>query len=95
MPDETSRAVSDRSDRTPSAQGLSSPSALRSQRPDTAPEAPIPMDDATAPAEAHVKPHSATRAVVRVGRDGTAQIGRKKHQFGRSLAGALLTVEVP
>ncbi|MFA7297320.1 MAG: hypothetical protein WC211_09095 [Dehalococcoidia bacterium] len=53
------------------------------------------MDDATAPTEAHVEPHRATRTKVRVGRDGTATIGRKKHQFGRSLAGALVTVEVP
>lgn len=63
--------------------------------PDTALEAPAPMDDATPPAEAHVEPHSATRAVVRVGRDGSATVGSKKVQFGRSLAGALVTVEVP
>lgn len=63
--------------------------------PDTAPEAPAPMDDATTPAEAHVEPHSATRTKVRVGSDGTATVGGKKHQFGRSLAGALVTLEVP
>ena len=63
--------------------------------PDTTPEPPSPMDDATAPAEARVEPHSATRTKVRVGPDGTATVGRKKVQFGRSLAGALVTVEVP
>ncbi len=60
---------------------------------DTAPETPPPMDDATAPLEAHVEPQGATRTKVHVGRDGTAQLGRKKLQFGRSLAGALVTVE--
>jgi len=63
--------------------------------PDDAIPTPTPSDDATPPAEAHVEPHSATRTRVRVGRDGTAQVGRKKLQFGRSLAGALVTVEVP
>ncbi|MFA5517427.1 MAG: hypothetical protein WDA20_14205 [Desulfuromonadales bacterium] len=63
--------------------------------PDTAPDTASPMDDATRPAEAHQEPHSATRTKVRVGPDGTATVGRKKHQFGRSLAGALVTVEVP
>ena len=53
------------------------------------------MDDATTPAEAHVEPHGATRTKVRVGSDGTATVGRKKYQFGRSLAGALVTVDVP
>ncbi len=95
MPPEPGRAVSDRSDRTPPEEGLSSHSALRSQQPDSAPDAAAPMDDATAPAEAHVEPHSATRTQVRVGPDGAATIGRKKRQFGRSLAGALVTVEVP
>lgn len=63
--------------------------------PDSAPEAPAPMEDATRPAEARVEPHIATRTKVRVGSDGTAMVGRKQHQFGRSLAGALVTVEVP
>ncbi len=61
--------------------------------PDTAVDMPTEADDATTPIEAHVEPHSATRTKVRVGRDGTAQVGRKKLQFGRSLAGALVTVE--
>lgn len=63
--------------------------------PDTTPETPAPMDDATLPTEAHVEPHSATRTKVRVGSDGTATVGRTTHRFGRSLAGALVTVEVP
>lgn len=62
--------------------------------PDVAPDIPLPMDDATSPAEAHVEPHGATRTKVRVAADGTAQVGRKRVQFGRSLAGALVTVEV-
>lgn len=61
---------------------------------DTARDTPTAMGNATPPAEAHVEPHGATRAVVRVGRDGTATVGRKRRQFGRSLAGALVTVEV-
>lgn len=61
--------------------------------PDAAPDTPTAVDDATTPVEAHVELHSATRTKVRVGRDGTAQVGKKKLQFGRSLAGALVTVE--
>lgn len=93
MATDTSRAVSDRSDRTPPAERLSSPFALRSQVPDTAPDTAIPMDAATPPAEAHVEPHSAARVRVRVGCDGTAMVGRKRVAFGRLLAGALVTVE--
>jgi hypothetical protein len=33
------------------------------------------------------------RVRVRVGRDGSAQVGRERMQFARSLAGALVTVE--
>jgi hypothetical protein len=33
------------------------------------------------------------RVRVRVGSDGTAQVGRMRVQFARSLAGALVTVE--
>ena len=33
------------------------------------------------------------RVRVRVGRDGSAQVGRKRVQFARSLAGALVTVK--
>ncbi|MBM4414905.1 MAG: hypothetical protein FJ035_01240 [Chloroflexi bacterium] len=33
------------------------------------------------------------RVRVRVGRDGSATVGRKRVQFARSLAGALVTVE--
>lgn len=62
--------------------------------PDVGPDTPLPLDDATSPSEAHVEPHSATRTKVRVDADGTAQVGRKRVQFGRSLAGALVTVEV-
>lgn len=61
---------------------------------DKAADTSIPMNDATTPVEAHVEPHSATRTKVRVGRDGTAQVGKKTLQFARSLAGALVTVEV-
>jgi len=68
MSDEQACAVSDRSDRTKSDEGLSSLSALPSQEPQ--------------------------RIQVRVGRDGAATVGRKRVQFGRSLAGALVTVEV-
>lgn len=88
------RAISDRSDGTQPAEALSSPSALPSQR-DGTPDTPSPIDDATLPAEAYVEPHSATRTKVRVGRDGTATVGGKTLQFGRALAGALLTLEVP
>ena len=62
--------------------------------PDVGPDSALPIDDATPPAEAHVEPHGATRTKVRVGADGTAQFGRKRVHFGRSLAGALVTVEV-
>ena len=68
MSDEQTRAVSDRSDQTPSDEGLPSLSALSSQ------ERP--------------------RIQVRVDADGTAQVGRTRVHFGRSLAGALVTVEV-
>jgi hypothetical protein len=64
---------------------------------DGAPDIPVPMDDATAPAEGHVEPHgapAAKRVAVRVGRDGTAKVGRRQLRFSRSLAGALVTVEV-
>lgn len=62
--------------------------------PDVGPDTPHPMDDATSPVEAHVEPQGATRTKVRVAADGSAQVGRKRVQFGRSLAGALVTVEV-
>lgn len=88
------RAISDRSDGMQPAEALSSPSALSSQ-PHVAADSPSPIDDATPPPEARVEPHSATRTKVRVGRDGTATVGRRTLQFGRSLAGALLTLEVP
>ena len=68
MSDEQTRAVSDRSDQTPSDEGLSSLSALPSQE--------------------------RQRIRVRVAADGTAQVGRTRVQFGRSLVGALVTVEV-
>ncbi len=87
----TSGAVSDQSDQTPAPDGLLSPSALRSQESGAA--ADNPMNDATASLDAHVEPHGATRTKVRVGRDGTAQVGKKTLQFARSLAGALVTVE--
>ena len=52
-----------------------------------------PSDDADEMPVAPVEPHSAARVRMRVGRDGTAMVGRKRVQFGRSLAGALVTVE--
>ena len=61
--------------------------------PDDALPTPPPNDDATDAATAPVEPYSAPRVRVRVDADGTAQVGRKRVQFGRSLAGALVTVE--
>ena len=62
--------------------------------PDDALPTPPPSNDATDAMTAPVEPQSAPRARVRVGADGTALIGRKRVQFGRSLAGAVVTVEV-
>ena len=61
--------------------------------PDNALPTLTPSEDAPDEATAPVEPHSASRARVRVGADGTALVGRKRVQFGRSLAGALVTVE--
>ena len=55
---------------------------------------PPPSNDATDAMSAPVE-QSAPRARVRVGADGSALVGRKRVQFGRSLAGALVTVEEP
>ncbi|MCC6238110.1 MAG: hypothetical protein IT299_11140 [Dehalococcoidia bacterium] len=67
MPDEQTRAVSDRGDQTTPDEDLPSLSALPSQ--------------------------DRQRVRVRVHADGSAQVGRKRVKFGRSLAGALVTVE--
>ncbi len=61
--------------------------------PDDALPTPPPSNDATDEITTPVEPHSAARVRVRVDADGTAQVGRKRVQFGRSLAGALVTVE--
>lgn len=50
--------------------------------------------DATADLVPDVAPHVATRERVRVDRDGKARVDGKTLQFGRSLAGALVTVEI-
>lgn len=61
--------------------------------PDVPDSLPPPSEDAPAPFAPDVPPHGARRVRVRVGRDGTAMVGRKRVQFGRLLAGALVTVE--
>ena len=70
---------------------------------ETTPRAESDQSDQTAPAEevsSLTAPLSQEageprRVRVRVGRDGTAVVGHKSVEFGRSLAGALVTVEEP
>ena len=61
--------------------------------PDDALPTPPPSDGADEMPVAPVEPHGAPRVRVRIDRDGVAMVGRKRVQFGRSLAGALVTVE--
>jgi hypothetical protein len=60
---------------------------------DSATKQPDPSDLASGAPVADVAPHVATKTRVRVDADGTALVGGKRRQFGRSLAGALVTVE--
>lgn len=61
--------------------------------PDDARKNPIPATDATEGPVPDVAPPGATRQRVRVDRDGKARLDGKTLQFGRTLAGALVTVE--